>query len=152
MQMQGSNNRVISRLKKELEELEKHDNYTVKVNENDCKLWTISFSGAEDTLYAGEKFTLEFRFTDDYPFESPAVKFIGNIPMHSHVYSSGCICLSTLYDDWTPALNSLAVCLSILSMLSSAMKKERPVNDHGSIQRHKNGPKSLRWIFEDLNC
>lgn len=33
------------------------------------------------------------------------------------------VCLNVLYDGWSPALTVTSVCLSILSMLSSATEK-----------------------------
>ena len=74
----------------------------------------------EGTVYVGEHYTLQFKFDDKYPFEAPEVMFVGTAPLHRHVYSNGYICLSTLSKDWTPALQTSQVCLSVISMLSSA--------------------------------
>ncbi len=72
---------------------------------NDLALWHVNFLGAKGTLYEGENFTLQLRFSNDYvlpllmqPIESPEVIFIGHIPVHEHIYSNGFICLSILYD------------------------------------------------------
>ncbi|KAJ2735336.1 hypothetical protein H4R23_002229 [Coemansia sp. Cherry 401B] len=86
-------------------------------------MWVVTMAGAEDTLYAGEHFTLRFRFPDNYPFEAPEVVFMGDVPVHPHIYSNGHICLSILYTQWSPALSVESVCLSILSMLSSCTQK-----------------------------
>ncbi len=67
--------------------------------------WVLTIHGAKDTLYQGEKFKLQFLFSAEYPLESPEVMFIGTaIPVHPHIYSNGHICLSILYDAWSPAL------------------------------------------------
>ena len=97
--------------------------------DNDMMKWHIKFVGAEGTVFAGETYTLQFKFNSEYPIEAAEVIFVGNPPEHEHVYSNGYICLSTLYADWTPALKTSSVCMSIISMLSSASKKQRPAND-----------------------
>ena len=74
-------------------------------------------------------------------------------PIHEHVYSCGFICLSTLDTDWTPALKTSSVCLSVLSMLSSATEKKKPDNDEESSRMMKGkSPKEISWLFEDEKC
>ena len=113
------------RLRREKEDLENNyqNTFRLRVIDEEKHIWHIEFEGADGSLYQGEKFTLQFRFTQEYPFDSPEVMFIGTPPKHEHVYSCGYICLSTLGSDWTPALKTSSVCMSILSMLSSATEK-----------------------------
>lgn len=39
----------------------------------DLRVWTVIMEGASNTLYEGEKFSLQFRFDEQYPFSSPEV-------------------------------------------------------------------------------
>ena len=61
--MQGKR---LNRLNKELADLKSFPNFTVKVDDNNQRIWYISFKGAENTLYAGENFTLQFKFSNEY--------------------------------------------------------------------------------------
>ncbi|KAI1713520.1 ubiquitin-conjugating enzyme domain-containing protein [Ditylenchus destructor] len=127
----------------------------VKVKNNDLsmsdlRVWSVTVEGASNTLYEGERFTLQFRFDEQYPFSSPEVMFTGdNIPVHPHVYSNGHICLSILTDDWTPALSVQSVCLSILSMLSSGKEKKRPPDNAFYVRFCYSSPNKTRWWFHD---
>lgn len=142
------------RLMKELQQLSTEPPTGIVVNKDaataDLKQWRVDVIGASGTLYEGEKFSLQFRFTQQYPFNSPEVMFVGdNIPVHPHVYSNGHICLSILSEDWTPALSVQAVCLSILSMLSSAREKKRPPDNALYVRTCNKNPSKTRWWFHD---
>ena len=60
------NAKKLTRLNKELADLKTFNIFTVKVDDNNPRLWFISFKGAENTLYAGENFTLQFKFSNEY--------------------------------------------------------------------------------------
>lgn len=110
----------------------------------------VEVTGAQETLFNGEHFQLLFKFGERYPFESPQVVFIGDtIPIHPHVYSNGHICLSILTEDWSPALSVEAICLSILSMLSSCTEKKRPPDNALYVRTCSNNPKHTKWWFHD---
>ncbi|CAO1327448.1 unnamed protein product [Diamesa serratosioi] len=147
-------NQSEKRLKKELMELIKNPIPGLKVDEEsvsqNLSQWLIEIMGAEDTLFAAETFTLEFKFNNKYPFDSPQVQFTGdNIPEHPHVYSNGHICLSILTDDWSPALSVQSVCLSITSMLSSCTEKKRPPDNMIYVRSCSKNPKKTKWWYHD---
>ena len=56
----------LNRLNKELADLKTFPTFSVKVKEQNHRLWYVSCKGAENTLYAGENFTLQFKFSNEY--------------------------------------------------------------------------------------
>ncbi|KAI9030986.1 ubiquitin-conjugating enzyme/RWD-like protein [Phycomyces nitens] len=109
----------------------------------------LRIKGAPNTLYEGEEFDLEFRFSPSYPLESPEVTFIQpSIPIHPHIYSNGHICLNILYKDWSPVQTVAQVCLSIQSMLSSCVKKELPPDNDLYVKSARASPKKTTWAFQ----
>eukprot|EP01112_Ceratiomyxa_fruticulosa_P020483 TRINITY_DN6982_c0_g1_i2.p1 TRINITY_DN6982_c0_g1~~TRINITY_DN6982_c0_g1_i2.p1 ORF type:complete len:150 (+),score=11.45 TRINITY_DN6982_c0_g1_i2:173-622(+) len=143
--------RYTKRLQKELLELQKSPPEGVRIqNVDNLQRWLVTIQGAPGSLYSGENFTLQFLFSQGYPLESPEVTFFGKAPVHPHIYSNGHICLSILYDQWSPALSVTSVCLSILSMLSSSPSKTPPPdNDHYVNNARGRSPKDTKWWFHD---
>jgi len=72
-------------------------------------------------------------------------------PIHPHIYTNGHICLSIIYDDWSPALGVEAVCHSMISMMSSAKEKEPPADNEMHLDAGQSGSaKKLKgWDFHD---
>ncbi|KAF9763848.1 putative ubiquitin-conjugating enzyme E2 W [Nosema granulosis] len=142
----------IKRIQKELKILEensKHHNLRI-LEVEESKRIRVSITMSEDTIYSGETFILEFVLDPMYPIESPEVTFVDLIPINEHVYSNGHICLSMLYDGWTPAHTLFSVCLCIISMLSSSTEKIRPIDDlNYCINALSKSPKLHKWNFKD---
>ena len=67
-----------------------------------------------------------------------------HLPLHSiRLYVS-------TYLEWSPALTVSSICLSVLSMLSSANKKIKPANDAEFVKRAAGrGPKAFLWSYDD---
>jgi hypothetical protein len=59
--------RMSKRLQKEYESIQKNNqDMKVLLPNNDLALWHVNFQGAKGTLYEGETFTLQLRFSNDY--------------------------------------------------------------------------------------
>jgi ubiquitin-conjugating enzyme E2 W len=123
------------------------DGLTLEIKSED--VWHVTFVGAPATVYAGEQYTLRIRFTPEYPFDSPEVVFLGPSPEHCHIYSNGHICLNILGTDWTPALTVRSIVMSILSMMSSATRKERPEDDVRYCRVPRASPKTTSFFYHD---
>ena len=87
------------------------------------------------------------------PIEPPEVIFVGGFPQHEHIYSNGFICMSILYDGWSPVMNINSIVLSIISMLDSSKEKLRPENDVSFCKTSTGkSPKDFLWSFDDDKC
>ncbi|TIB01942.1 hypothetical protein E3P96_02282 [Wallemia ichthyophaga] len=132
---------------------------------DDLHKWIFELE-AYDSIYSDDKLALMFRFSGQYPIDSPAVQFVvGELegatykaPVHPHVYSNGHICASILSDGWSPVLKwvyALAL-LSVsntrkkrVSMLTSCKSKQLPPNNDRYVARAPENPKKTRWEFHD---
>ena len=137
------------RLIKELKDFTQKPPPGIRItNSTNLHQWFVEIK-VENSIYSAEIFTVRISFNKNYPMESPEVIFIPPAPIHPHIYSNGHICLSILYDHWTPALTASTVCLSLQSMLSSCSKKELPKDNDDYIRTCKKNPKDSNWYFHD---
>ena len=68
--------------------------------------------------------------------------------LHMLIYTLWLYVIS--YFEWSPALTVSSICLSVLSMLSSAPKKIKPPNDAEFVKRAAGrGPKAFLWSYDD---
>lgn len=64
--------RMSKRLQKEFEQIQKNTlEMKAVLPNNDLTLWHLSFMGAKGTLYEGESFVLQLRFSNDYVPPAP---------------------------------------------------------------------------------
>ncbi|KAI8896625.1 ubiquitin-conjugating enzyme/RWD-like protein [Globomyces pollinis-pini] len=137
------------RLQKEFKDLKTNPPPGVKLQETDSlSLWLIDITPPADCLYSNT-FTIKVSFSKDYPLDSPEVIFLSPVPIHPHIYQNGHICLSILYDHWTPALTVSSVCLSLQSMLASCTEKVLPKDNDSYLASGVKSPKDSGWIFHD---
>lgn len=94
-------------------------------------VWTVWFTGPEDTPYAGGQYRAVMNFPRDFPMSPPDFRISSSF-WHPNVYSNGRFCISILHapgeDDlnagesalmrWTPVRTISSVLLSIMSLLN----------------------------------
>ncbi|KAI8869243.1 hypothetical protein GQ42DRAFT_30739 [Ramicandelaber brevisporus] len=107
------------RLQKELTEISLDPPYGCSAGPKGDNLyeWVATIMGPSDSPYAGGTFFIDIKFPQEYPFKSPKLTFRTRI-YHCNVDSQGNICLDILKNDWSPALTTTKVLLSILSLLT----------------------------------
>ena len=73
--------------------------------------------GPEDSPYAGGLFYLNIKFPTDYPFKPAKFTFTTRV-YHPNINSNGSICLDILDKQWSPALSTSKVLLSLSSLFT----------------------------------
>ena len=94
--------------------------HDINIDPSDAYKYSVKMKGPEDpeSPYNGGIFTLSYSYPHDYPFSPPKVHFITKVYHPNVKTSTGEICLDTIKEKWSPALNLLKVVLSIQSLLT----------------------------------
>mmetsp|Transcript_12246 Transcript_12246/g.19900 ORF Transcript_12246/g.19900 Transcript_12246/m.19900 type:complete len:148 (+) Transcript_12246:89-532(+) len=110
---------ALKRINKELADLGKDPpaNCSAGPVDDDLFHWQATLMGPQDSPYDGGVFFLDIHFPADYPFKPPKVHFTTRI-YHPNINTNGGICLDILKDQWSPALTTSKVLLSICSLLT----------------------------------
>jgi len=109
---------ALKRINAELRELIKDppENCSAGPANDDLFHWVSTIMGPSDSPYEGGVFELDIHFPADYPFKPLKINFTTRI-YHPNINSSGGICLDILKDEWSPALTTSKILLSICSLL-----------------------------------
>eukprot|EP00045_Choanoeca_perplexa_P012759 m.141392 g.141392 ORF g.141392 m.141392 type:complete len:149 (+) comp16125_c0_seq26:4248-4694(+) len=110
---------ALKRLHRELKELEREPPTECSAGPigDDMFRWQATIMGPKDSPYEGGLFFLNISFPPDYPFKPPRVEFQTKV-YHPNINSNGGICISILKSEYTPALTTPKLLLSILSMFT----------------------------------
>lgn len=93
--------------------------------------WIGTITGAETTVYSGQKYRLSLEFPNSYPYAPPVVKFLTPC-YHPNVDLSGSICLDILKDKWSALYDVRTILLSIQSLLGEP-NNDSPLNAQASM-------------------
>ena len=109
---------ALKRINKELKEFisDPPENCSAGPVNDDLFHWQSTIMGPTDSPYDGGVYILNIHFPADYPFKPPKIRFITRI-YHPNINKSGGICLDILKEEWSPALTTSKVLLSICSLL-----------------------------------
>jgi ubiquitin-conjugating enzyme E2 D len=107
------------RLMKEMKDIQNSTTgeFTASFVNNDPSKWKATMRGPTKTPYEGGVFELSLNFPSNYPFQPPNARFVTKI-FHPNISNNGSICLDILKDQWSPALQTEQVLLSLSSLLA----------------------------------
>ena len=95
---------------------------------DNLRYFNIIIAGPTGSPYESGIFKLELFLPEQYPMESPKVRFLTKI-YHPNIDKLGRICLDILKDKWSPALQIRTVLLSIQALLSAPNPDDPLAND-----------------------
>lgn len=108
---------AISRLQKDLLEVQKDDNIVAGPSGDDLFKWDAILEGPDNSVWEGAILRLELEFPQDFPHSPPQVKFLTKM-FHPNVYGDGRLCLDLLRTQWSPSTDVRGLLVSIQSLLT----------------------------------
>ena len=140
---------ALKRINKELNDLSKDPpaNTSAGPVGEDLFHWQATLMGPADSPYSGGVYFLNIQFPADYPFKPPKVNFTTRI-YHPNINSNGGICLDILKDQWSPALTTSKVLLSICSLLTDPNPDDPLVPEIAHLyktNREEYKKKAMEW-------
>lgn len=119
---------LIRRLVKDIKYLQRNplDSHGIyyRHDEDDLLIGYALIIGAPNTPYYGGNYFFKFKFTTNYPYESPIVEFCTNngmVRFHPNFYKNGKICISLLNtwagEQWTSCQNISSILLTLCSLM-----------------------------------
>ena len=114
----STNRMLLKRILDEYHDIN-HNDYglTASMNEDDPTKWQVLFFGPNESGYENGIFKLQIKFGNKYPFEAPHCSFDTKM-YHPNISTNGAICLDILKSNWSPALSTAKLVLSIISLLN----------------------------------
>jgi len=132
-----SNNYLI-RLRKEYAGIQKNPicNCYAEPTDDSFMEWKATIMGPIDTPYENGVFKLKMKFSTNYPFEAPQVRFQTKI-FHPNIDSAGGICVDILKEAWSPIQNIEKILVSICSLLDDPNPQDPLVKHAADLYMNK---------------
>ena len=110
---------VRKRLARELREcmIAPSDYFSVWPKDEGFMVWEGRIRNLPDARHAGKEYSLEIRFSENYPFRPPVMRFTSRVKCEN-ILRNGDICMDILYDEWSPAFTISKLMYCVTSLLT----------------------------------
>ena len=110
--------------------------------------------GQEDTPYFGGFFLFEFKYSYDYPYTPPVLKYYTNANMirfNPNLYVNGKVCLSILgtwygSEQWSSTQSIKSILLSLITVFN-----DKPLINEPHINSNLLNDRNIKQITDDIN-